>query len=440
MPAAAGCRDAPSGRPPAARNPGPPGAPPPPARARTHRAGGPGCRGARGARPQGPGAGCRLSLAASAARLRGAAPTPGPRRVPMSPVPAAAGAPWPAAAAPHRPGACLPQAVAGGGVGCISPGYIAAPGLRGGVGNAEPAGLPAPHVREGGGARPRGGERRAGVGPAGAPAPRTPAPRAPQPGIPASCTSGLRTRHPSARLCPPSRQPRRPPGPSAPRHLGTPDRLRAAPRAPFRALPRSRLRAPRPRARQDPLPGSPGHPARCRRSPVRASPQGQALCGAPAPQSCTWERGGKGPETVPRAPQRPPHLTQGSRDTGAGRAAGQPRCPAEASSFSSHPTPGWPAHAPHDAVSPPPPPPVHGSRAVSPSSAEEPGGSRGGFKAPLPGCFGLLPLLSPGHPRRYVARGTGVLMMPRALAPRCQVEMGEQGADWGLPDNLFAWI
>lgn len=146
------------------RNPGPPRALP--TRARTHRAGEPHCRGSRGARPQGLGTDCRLSPADSAAWLRGPASTPRSRRVPMS---AAAGAPWPATA-PRRPGTRLPQAVAGSEVGCISPDYIAAPGLRGGVGNAEPARLPAPHVRKGGGGGPRGGERRGGVGTAGAPA------------------------------------------------------------------------------------------------------------------------------------------------------------------------------------------------------------------------------------------------------------------------------
>lgn len=61
--------------------------------------------------------------------------------------------------------ASLPQAVAGGGTGCISPGYIAAPGRRGGVGNAEPAGLPAPHVR-GDGEEGKEGTGRRGVEPA----------------------------------------------------------------------------------------------------------------------------------------------------------------------------------------------------------------------------------------------------------------------------------
>lgn len=163
--------------PPRPRNPGPPGAPP--ARARTHRAGGP-CY--RGARPQGPGGGCRLSPAASAA-----APTPGPRRVPMS-VPAAAGAPWPIAA-PRRAAARLPQAVAGGGVGCISPGYIAAPGCGEGSGMRNRPGC----QRHTSG---RAGERGRGAGSAaqGWDQPGHRHPDIPHAGIPASRTAGLRTR------------------------------------------------------------------------------------------------------------------------------------------------------------------------------------------------------------------------------------------------------
>lgn len=130
----------------------------------------------------GPGRRGRARAAGSAPPPPGAAPTPGPRPPPVSvPVPAAAGAPRPAA--PRRPGARLPQAVAGGGVGCISPGYIAAPGCGEGSGMRNRLGCQR-HTsgRAGGGAGPRGGERRAGVGPAGGTGtPGTPAPRHPRP-------------------------------------------------------------------------------------------------------------------------------------------------------------------------------------------------------------------------------------------------------------------
>lgn len=156
-----GCAAVPGAR--ARRAPPRPPARRPPARARprTHRAEAAGGGGAPGARAllQAP---CPLS--ASASRPPSSARCPGPSR-PGSrrgASPAAA-----AAAPPLRRGrrASLPQAVAGGGTGCISPGYIAAPGRRGGVGNAEPAGLPAPDVR--GGRRGREGGDRGGPGAGG---------------------------------------------------------------------------------------------------------------------------------------------------------------------------------------------------------------------------------------------------------------------------------
>lgn len=58
----------------------------------------------------------------------------------------------------------------------------------------------------------------------GTPTSRTSASRTPRLGMSASCTPGLRTRHPSAALCPRSRHPRHaraPLDPSAPRHPGT---------------------------------------------------------------------------------------------------------------------------------------------------------------------------------------------------------------------------
>lgn len=118
------------------------------------------------AAPPGPGPGCR--------RRARSAPLPPGRGAPPGaqarPGPGAAAAPAPPPLqrppppAPPRRGrrASLPQAVAGGGTGCISPGYIAAPGRRGGVGNAEPAELPAPDVR--GGRRGREGGDRGGGG------------------------------------------------------------------------------------------------------------------------------------------------------------------------------------------------------------------------------------------------------------------------------------
>ena len=116
------------------------------------------------AAPPGPGPGCRR-------RVRSAPLPPGrgaPPGAQARPGPGAAAAPAPPPLqrppppAPPRRGrrASLPQAVAGGGTGCISPGYIAAPGRRGGVGNAEPAELPAPDVR--GGRRGREGGDRGG--------------------------------------------------------------------------------------------------------------------------------------------------------------------------------------------------------------------------------------------------------------------------------------
>lgn len=111
----------------------------------THRADAAGGGGAPGPRPrlQAP-----CPLRAAAARCPGPS-RPGSRR---GASPAAAAAAAPAAASAPRRGrrASLPQAVAGGGTGCISPGYIAGPeSRRGGVGNAEPTQLPAPHVRGG---------------------------------------------------------------------------------------------------------------------------------------------------------------------------------------------------------------------------------------------------------------------------------------------------
>lgn len=127
--------------------------PPPPGTHRAEAAGGGGAPGPR-TRLQAP-----CPLRASAARCPGPS-RPGSRRG-ASPAAAAASV---AASAPRRGRrASLPQAVAGGGTGCISPGYIAGPeSRRGGVGNAEPAELPAPHVR--GGRRGReGGDGEEGV-------------------------------------------------------------------------------------------------------------------------------------------------------------------------------------------------------------------------------------------------------------------------------------
>lgn len=132
------------GRPryPRRRAPPTPPRPIPPGTHRAKDAGGGGVPGPR-TRLQAP-----CPLRAAAARCPG--PTrPGSRR---GASPAAAAAAASAAASAPRRGrrASLPQAVAGGGTGCISPGYIAGPeSRRGGVGNAEPAELPAPHVRGG---------------------------------------------------------------------------------------------------------------------------------------------------------------------------------------------------------------------------------------------------------------------------------------------------
>lgn len=197
--------------------------------------------------PAGPGRRGRARAAGSAPPPPGAAPTPGPRPPPVSvPVPAAAGAPRPAA--PRRPGARLPQAVAGGGVGCISPGYIAAPGCGEGSGMRNRLGCQR-HTsgRAGGGAGPRGGERRAGVGPAGGTGtpgtPGTPAPPAPP------------------RRCPPTRAVPRP-GPCCPAWC-------RPPRAPS-GMKRSRdeaegLTAPRPRCFGPRSPAHPGGRRHCRR-------------------------------------------------------------------------------------------------------------------------------------------------------------------------------
>lgn len=102
-------------------------------------------------------------------------------------------------------------------------------------------------------------------------------------------------------------------------------------------------------------------------------------------------------------------------------------------------TAAQPAHTSRDAVSA-----IHRSRAISLSSAspltamEKSQEGRESFKAPLPSCFGLLPFIT-GN-RGVIAQGTGELMVPCALEPQCQVEMGEQMADWGLPDNLSTQI
>lgn len=131
-----------------------------PRRARTHRARGAGRRGARGARPQWPGAGCRLSLAA-------ARRCPDPRAPPAADACPGAGRRRGASARRPPPPRCAPPAGCGGRRGGLhQPRLYSGPGLRGGVGNAEPAGLPAPHVREGGrgsGAAGRGAARRGGT-------------------------------------------------------------------------------------------------------------------------------------------------------------------------------------------------------------------------------------------------------------------------------------
>lgn len=112
---------------------------------------GPGCRRRARSAPLPPGRGAPPGAQARPGPGAAAAPAPPPLQRPPPP-------------APPRRGrrASLPQAVAGGGTGCISPGYIAAPGRRGGVGNAEPAELPAPDVR--GGRRGREGGDRGGGG------------------------------------------------------------------------------------------------------------------------------------------------------------------------------------------------------------------------------------------------------------------------------------
>lgn len=151
------------GPPPGSAAPRPPPARPAslrPRRARTHRARGAGRRGARGARPQGPGAGCRLSPAA-------ARRCPDPRAPPAAGVGPGAGRRRGASARRPPPPRCAPPAGCGGRRGGLhQPRLYSGPGLRGGVGNAEPAGLPAPHVREGGrgsGAAGRGAARRGGT-------------------------------------------------------------------------------------------------------------------------------------------------------------------------------------------------------------------------------------------------------------------------------------
>lgn len=137
--------------------------------------------------PRGPAAVAGRGLQAQPRRRPALPRPPGPaRRRCLSrcrPPPGSLGPPPPAA--PRRPGARLPQAVAGGGVGCISPGYIAAPGCGEGSGMRNRLGCQR-HTsgRAGGGAGPRGGERRAGVGPAGGPGtPGTPGPAAPLPPV-----------------------------------------------------------------------------------------------------------------------------------------------------------------------------------------------------------------------------------------------------------------
>lgn len=231
----------------------------------------------------------------------------------------------------------------------------------------------------------------------GTPTSRSSASRTSRLGISASCTPGLRTRHPSATLCPRSRHPRHAPAPldpSASRRPGTsqpPTGCAPSPRSSY-LLPSTHslllcTSLPFPGARQDTVPGSPGDTARCRHSRARASPicaEPPLLSPEPEPEPESGKKEAKDQREYPVLPSSKPTSPRGSKGTGAGRAAGSLHCAVGGKNLliSSLPQPD----APHNTVSL-----IQGSRAASPSST-----------SPLTGLesnqlFCFPPLSSVGH-------------------------------------------